>query len=174
MPCSRWHRSRWHQQECHFSISQLGFPAGLCYLFVLSKAPFPRVWSFGGCIPNMMMSGELQWWCRQRWVEILTRTFEILFFLAFLYVMLRFFQKYANISNASIFFRGRAPQTKIEHILCAVSKLLTLYWNNNNNNMSILKQIVWETQKWPLKMLVSQAVLELVIKIILCTFWLIY
>ena len=35
------------------------------------------------------------------------------------------------------------PQTKFEHVLCAISKSSTLLWKNS---MRILKQIVWETK----------------------------
>ena len=36
------------------------------------------------------------------------------------------------------------PKEKTDHILCAVSKLSTIFLKNNVNN---LKQIVWEIKK---------------------------
>ena len=57
-------------------------------------------------------------------------------------------------------------QTKIESVLCSFWKLSILFFLKSN--VSILKQIVWETQKIGIKISVGHAVLELLITIL---FW---
>ena len=61
---------------------------------------------------------------------------------------------FRGISNSKL--RGPTTKAKIEHVLCAISKLSTLF----ENDIIILKQIVSETQK----ILVGQAVLQMLIK----------
>ena len=67
-----------------------------------------------------------------------------------------------NTNNSTIsslrFLRGKCTQTKIEHILQAISKLWTLFLKNK---VIILRQIVSETQKMPIKFLEGLVVLEL-------------
>ena len=54
----------------------------------------------------------------------------------------------------------------IEHVLCAISNLSHFL----KNYVNVLKQIVWETKKNGIKILVGQAVHVLLIKTLFCTF----
>ena len=59
-----------------------------------------------------------------------------------------FFFKIETIFDITNFWEN-CIQTEIEHVLWAISKLPALFFFFLKNNLIIIvKQIVWETQKW--------------------------